>query len=152
MNHLVKEYEKTLAKPVGEIPEVNPGDTVRVYVNYFEGGLDHVPLKKIHRIAAKGKVTRGEVKVERVQMFEGTVIAVRGGGSNRRITVRKLSSGIGVERTFILHSRRISKVEVVRRNVVRRAKLYYLRDRVGKATRLREKRLRARVSPEEVNS
>ncbi len=149
MDSLVQRYENTVLKPASEVPEIRPGDTVRVHVNYFEGGLDHVPLKKIHRIAAKGKITRGELKVERVQVFEGTVIAVRNSGSRLKVTVRKVSGGIGVEKSWFVHSRRVNKIEIVRRNVVRRAKLYYMRERTGKATRLREKR---EFSPKAVNS
>ncbi len=139
MNSIIRDYEKTVVKEEGEVPDIRPGDIVRVHISFFEGRGDHVPLKKIHRIAAKGKIQRGEVKVERTQVFEGTVIAVRGAGARKKITVRKISSGIGVEKTWFVHSRKISKIEVVRRSEVRRAKLYYLRHRIGKATRLKEK-------------
>ncbi len=99
------------------IPELFPGDSVKVYVRIVEG------------------------ERERVQAFQGTVMRVRGGGANATFTVRRVAShGIGVERTFLLHSPRVDKVEVVRRAHVRRARLYYLRDRKGKAARLREKR------------
>jgi large subunit ribosomal protein L19 len=99
------------------IPELRPGDAVKVYVRIVEG------------------------ERERVQAFQGTVIRVRGGGASATFTVRRIAShGIGVERTFLLHSPRIDKVEVLRRAHVRRARLYYLRDRKGKAARLREKR------------
>lgn len=141
MNLLIKEYEKTAEKEEGKVPVIHPGDIVRVHINYYEGKLEHVPLKKIHRIAMKGKIARGDAKVERVQVFEGTVIAVRGSGLRQKITVRKISSGIGVEKTWFVHSPKISKIEVVRQSSVRRAKLYYLRERVGKARRLKEKRL-----------
>lgn len=138
MEQIIREYEKTLpGKP--EV-DIHPGDLVRVHVNIIEGGKEHVPLKKIHRIAAKGKGAEAPQKVERVQVFEGTVIALRGDGMRKKITVRKISSGIGVEKTWFVNSPTIAKIEVVRRSVVRRAKLYYLRDRVGKATRLKEKR------------
>lgn len=99
------------------IPELRPGDAVKVYVRIVEG------------------------QRERVQAFQGTIIRVRGSGANATFTVRRIAShGIGVERTFLLHSPRIEKVEVLRRAHVRRARLYYLRDRKGKAARLREKR------------
>lgn len=99
-----------------DIPAFRPGDTVRVQVKVVEG-------------------TR-----ERLQAFEGLVIARSGGSSRETFTVRRISYGIGVERTFPVHSPRVDKIEVVRRGVVRRAKLYYLRDLKGKAARIREKR------------
>ncbi len=99
-----------------DIPEFQAGDTVRVHVRVVEGNK------------------------ERVQVFEGVVIARRGSGINESFTVRKLSFGVGVERTFPLHSPIMAKLEFVSRGDVRRAKLYYLRDRVGKAAKVREKR------------
>ena len=99
-----------------DIPAFRPGDTVRVQVKVVEG-------------------TR-----ERLQAFEGLVIARIGGSSRETFTVRRISYGIGVERTFPVHSPRVDKIEVIRRGVVRRAKLYYLRDLKGKAARIREKR------------
>lgn len=96
-----------------DIPEFRPGDGVRVHVKVVEGGR------------------------ERIQVFEGTVIAKKNKGINETFTVRKISQGVGVERVFPLHSRLIDKIEVVRRGRVRRAKLYYLRSRVGKATKVR---------------
>lgn len=93
-----------------------PGDTVRVHIKVVEGGR------------------------ERVQAFEGTVIARRGGGAEESFTVRRLSHGIGVERIFPLHSPRIEKIDVVRRGRVRRAKLHYLRGKVGRETRIKEQR------------
>ena len=99
-----------------DIPAFRPGDTVRVQVKVVEG-------------------TR-----ERLQAFEGLVIARSGGNSRETFTVRRISYGIGVERTFPVHSPRVDKIEVVRRGVVRRAKLYYLRDLKGKAARIKEKR------------
>ena len=98
---------------------VEIGDTVRVHVKVVEGGK------------------------ERVQVFEGTVMRLRGGGITRSITVRKIASGVGVERTFMVNSPRIEKIEVVRHGRARRAQLYFLRDRVGKAATLRERRTRA---------
>ena len=99
-----------------DIPEFNPGDNVRVHVRVLEGGR------------------------ERTQAFEGVVIARKGGGIRETFTVRKISFGVGVERIFPLHAPIIDHIEVVRRGDVRRAKLYFLRDRVGKATRIKEKR------------
>lgn len=100
-----------------DLPDFGPGDTVRVNVRVVEGGR------------------------ERVQTFEGNVIARDGGGLAETFTVRKISFGVGVERIFPLHAPIIHSIEVVRKGSVRRAKLYYLRDRVGsKATRIKEKR------------
>lgn len=99
-----------------DIPEFQAGDTVRVHVRVVEGNK------------------------ERVQVFEGVVIARRGAGVTESFTVRKLSFGVGVERTFPLHSPIVAKIERMARGDVRRAKLYYLRDRVGKAAKVREKR------------
>jgi large subunit ribosomal protein L19 len=99
-----------------DIPEFGPGDTVKVHVKVVEGNR------------------------ERVQVFQGVVIARRGEGLRESFTVRKLSFGVGVERIFPLHSPIIDKIERVTRGDVRRAKLYYLRDRVGKAAKVREKR------------
>ncbi len=94
---------------------IHVGDTVRVGVRIQEGGK------------------------ERVQPYEGTVIAMRNGGINETITVRRIFQGVGVERVFLLHSPRIASIKVLRRGKARRAKLYYLRDRVGKATRLKQR-------------
>ncbi|MEA2010254.1 MAG: 50S ribosomal protein L19 [Actinomycetota bacterium] len=99
-----------------DIPNFGSGDTVRVDVRVIEGGR------------------------ERTQAFEGVVIARKGGGVRETFTVRKISFGVGVERIFPLHAPIIQQIEVLRRGDVRRAKLYYLRDRVGKATRIKEKR------------
>ena len=98
-----------------ELPEMNVGDTVRVHVKIKEGSR------------------------ERIQIFEGTVIAKKHGGIEETITVRRLSYGVGVEKVFPVHSPSIEKIETVRTGFVRRAKLYYLRDRVGKAAKIREK-------------
>lgn len=97
------------------LPTIHVGDTVRVGVRIQEGGK------------------------ERVQPYEGTVIAMRNGGINETITVRRIFQGVGVERVFLLHSPRIASIKVLRRGKARRAKLYYLRDRVGKATRLKQR-------------
>ena len=99
-----------------DIPEFRAGDTVKVYVKVVEG-------------------TR-----ERVQMFEGVVISRSGSGVREMFTVRRISYGIGVERTFPVHSPRLEKIVVARKGVVRRAKLYYLRNLTGKAARIRERR------------
>ena len=106
---ITQEYERT------DIPEFSVGDTVKVYLKVKEGNK------------------------ERIQVFEGFVLKRQNGGARETFTVRKLSSGIGVERTWPLHSPRIEKIEVVRRGKVRRAKLNYLRDRVGKAAKVKEK-------------
>jgi large subunit ribosomal protein L19 len=103
-----------------DLPEFWPGDTVKVHVRVVEG-------------------TRS-----RIQVFEGVVIARKGDGIRETFTVRKISFGVGVERTFPLHSPVIETIEVTRRGKVRRAKLYYLRDRVGKKARIKEKREPAR--------
>ena len=105
----------TLTKKKTDLPELRPGDTVRVHALIVEGNS------------------------ERVQVFQGTVIRLRKSGAQAGFTVRRVAShGIGVERTFLLHSPRIDKIEVVRRARVRRAQLYYLRDLRGKASRLKE--------------
>ena len=99
-----------------DLPELASGDTVRVSARVVEGGK------------------------ERIQVFEGVVMRLRGGGITRSITVRKIASGVGVERTFKINSPRIEKIDVVRHGKVRRAQLYFLRKRVGKAATLRERR------------
>jgi large subunit ribosomal protein L19 len=98
-----------------DLPTIYVGDTIRVGVRISEGGK------------------------ERVQPYEGTVIAMRNGGINETITVRRVFQGVGVERVFLLHSPRVDNIKIVRRGKARRAKLYYLRDRVGKATRLKQR-------------
>jgi large subunit ribosomal protein L19 len=133
-------YEKTFTKAEGELPTIRPGDTVRVHINIYATQAGVVTgKKKIHRIAAKGKEAKAE-KFERVQIFEGSVIGMSGEGLRKKITVRKLSSGIGIEKVFFIHSPQIAKIDVVRHGKVRRAKLYFLRKRVGKAVRLTEER------------
>lgn len=109
MNALTSQYMKE------ELPQMNVGDTVRVHVKIKEG-------------------TR-----ERVQVFEGTIIARKHGGIEESITVRRLSYGVGCEKVFPVHSPNIVKVETVRRGKVRRAKLYYLRNRLGKAAKVKER-------------
>ena len=98
-----------------ELPQLNPGDTVKVFVRIIEGNK------------------------ERTQAFEGIIIKKRGSGIGSTITVRKTFQGVGVERVFAIYSPRVEKITVLRRGDVRRAKLYYLRDRIGKATRIKEK-------------
>ncbi|MGB7442173.1 MAG: 50S ribosomal protein L19 [Coleofasciculaceae cyanobacterium] len=98
-----------------DLPTIHVGDTVRVGVRIREGGK------------------------ERVQPYEGTVIAKRNGGISETITVRRVFQGIGVERVFLINSPRIANIKIVRRGKVRRAKLYYLRDRIGKATRIKQR-------------
>jgi large subunit ribosomal protein L19 len=140
MQELIRKFEAGMLKAEGTVPRIEPGDTLRVKVNILEGRiLPVIAMKKIQRIAAKGKTSR-EVKAERQQTFEGTVISLSGAGLRQKVTVRKIASGVGVEKTFFVHSPRVAEIELVRRAHVRRAKLYFLRDRVGKATRLREKR------------
>ncbi len=99
-----------------DLPDIRPGDTVRAHVKVREAGK------------------------ERIQLYEGVVIACKNGGISENIVVRKISNGVGVERTFPLHSPNIAKFEVIRKGDVRRAKLYYLRDKVGKEARIKEKR------------
>ena len=113
MNPIITELEKEYTDR--EMPEINPGDTVKVFVRIIEGNK------------------------ERTQAFEGTVIKKRGSLINKTITVRKVFQGIGVERVFAIYSPRIEKIQVLRRGDVRRSKLYYLRERSGKATRIKEK-------------
>ena len=111
---IIKKIEQENMK--AEKPEINVGDTVKVHVRVIEG------------------------KRERIQVFEGVVLKKQSGGVKETFTVRKISYGVGVERTFPVHSPKIDKVEVVRRGKVRRAKLNYLRDRVGKAAKVKERR------------
>lgn len=110
---LIREFETAQLK--NDLPEIYVGDTVRVGVRISEGNK------------------------ERVQPYEGVVIAKRHGGLNQTITVRRIFQGIGVERVFMLHSPQVASVKVERRGKVRRAKLFYLRERVGKATRVKQR-------------
>ena len=112
MNEIIKKIEAEQLK--AEVPQFNVGDTVRVHAKIKEGNR------------------------ERIQVFEGTVLKKQGGGARATFTVRKTSNGIGVEKTWPLHSPNVEKVEVVRRGKVRRAKLNYLRSRVGKAAKVKE--------------
>lgn len=113
MSNIIKELEKEQLR--SDLPELEIGDTVRVFVKVIEG-------------------TR-----ERLQNFEGVVIKMQGGGIRKTFTVRRMSYGVGVERTFPYNSPRIGRIEVVRHGKVRRAKLFYLRDRVGKAAKVVER-------------
>lgn len=106
-----------IASKRDDIPKFRAGDTVKVHVKVTEGNRS------------------------RVQVFQGVVIAIKGGGLQETFTVRKISFGVGVERTFPMHSPTIDQIEVAQRGDVRRAKLYYLRDRQGKAAKIREKRV-----------
>ena len=112
-SNLIQEFENEQLKK--ELPEIYVGDTVKVGVKITEGNK------------------------ERVQPYEGVVIAKRHGGLNQTITVRRIFQGIGVERVFMLHSPQVASLKVERRGKVRRAKLFYLRDRVGKATRVKQR-------------
>jgi large subunit ribosomal protein L19 len=114
------------------LPRLSPGDTVRVHVRVKESTVKE---------EIKGKPK--ETERERVQVFEGLVIGLRGSGARATMTVRKVSFGTGVERIFPLHARTIEKIEVVKQARVRRAKLYYLRGKKGKAGRMQEKRAEA---------
>jgi large subunit ribosomal protein L19 len=106
-----------------DLPQFNQGDTVKVHYQVVEGGR------------------------KRLQAFQGTVLKVQGEGVRKTFTVRKISFGTGVERVFPLHSPNIKKIEVLRRGFSRRARLYYLRERVGKATRVKEKRTPRKTKP-----
>jgi large subunit ribosomal protein L19 len=113
MNQIIQEIEAPLIK--GNVPQMNIGDTVKVFVKIVEGNK------------------------ERTQGYEGVIIKRRGSGVGETITVRRVFQGIGIERVFLIHSPRVEKITVQRRGHVRRAKLYYLRKRTGKATRIKEK-------------
>ncbi|HAA08390.1 MAG: 50S ribosomal protein L19 [Syntrophomonadaceae bacterium] len=113
LNDIIRTIEEEQYR--NDIPRFGPGDTVKVHVKVVEG-------------------TR-----ERIQVFEGTVIKIRGAGLSKTFTVRRLSYGVAVERTFPLHTPKIAKIEVTRRGKVRRARLFYLRERVGKKARVKEK-------------
>src|SRR2546421_3005689 len=112
--NVIEQLEREQQKEA--VPELRPGDTVRVHAKVVEG-------------------TR-----ERIQVFEGLVIRVTGGGLRQNVTVRRVTHGVGVERTFLVHSPRIDRIEVIRHGQVRQARPYYLRGRVGKAARIRERR------------
>ncbi|MDB5027260.1 MAG: ribosomal protein [Candidatus Eremiobacteraeota bacterium] len=107
--------QKEQEKPT--VPDFRPGDTVKVYSKVVEGGK------------------------ERIQMFEGVVTVRKGGGLGEAITVRRVAHGVGVERTFLLHSPRVDRIEVSKRGIVRRSRLYYLSDKIGKAARIKERKV-----------
>ncbi len=113
MNPIINELEKAYLKE--DLPQLNSGDTVKVFVRIVEGNK------------------------ERLQAFEGTIIKQHGSGINKTITVRKVFQGVGVERVFLVNSPRVERINVLRRGDVKRSKLYYLRERSGKATRIKEK-------------
>lgn len=116
MNEIIKEIENAQLKK--EVPSFKVGDTVRVYAKIVEGAK------------------------ERIQVFEGVVLKRQNGGSRETFTVRRISYGVGVEKTWPLHSPRVDRIEVIRSGVVRRAKLFYLRGRVGKASKIKEEIVR----------
>ena len=116
MANVIDEIEREQLR--SDVPEFGPGDTVRVHVKVVEGNR------------------------ERVQAFEGICMRYRGGSARTNFTVRKISHGVGLERTFLLHSPHIDRIEVLRRGKVRRAQLYYLRGLVGKAARIKERGFR----------
>ena len=113
MSEIIKEIESAQLK--SEVPEFNVGDTVRVHGRIKEGNR------------------------ERIQIFEGTVLKIQGGSNRKTFTVRKASNGVGVEKTWPIHSPNVVNVEVIRHGKVRRAKLNYLRDRIGKKAKVKEK-------------
>jgi large subunit ribosomal protein L19 len=113
MNQIIQEIEKSFIKT--NLPQLNVGDTVKVFVKIKEGGK------------------------ERTQGYEGVIIKRRGEGVGKTITVRRVFQGVGIERVFLIHSPRVEKIAVQKRGHVRRSKLYYLRQRTGKATRIKEK-------------
>lgn len=121
---IIKSIEHEQLK--NKVPELNVGSTVKVHVRVKEGNR------------------------ERIQVFEGIIIKVQGGGVNQTFTVRRVAYGVGVEKTFLVHSPMVEKVEVVRVGKARRAKLYYLRDRVGKAAKTKEN-LGARIEDKEIS-
>ena len=120
--NVIQQLEKEQQKE--KVPALRAGDTVKVHAKVVEG-------------------TR-----ERIQVFEGTVIRVTGGGLRQNFTVRRVTHGVGVERTFLIHSPRIDKIEVLRHGDVRQARLYYLRGKVGKGARIRERRAALGAEPE----
>ncbi len=115
MSNIIDKLEQSLLRK--DLPKIVPGDTVKVHVKVKEG------------------------EKERVQIFQGIVIGIKGGGMRTSFTVRKVASGVGVERIFPLNSPTIDKMEVIRHGKVRRAKLYFLREKLGKAGRLKERRV-----------
>ncbi len=133
MDNRIALLERKQAKK--SIPVISPGDTVSVYVKVVEGGEEGKKEKGKAKTAKKD--TAKEVK-ERIQKFEGTVIATHGDGLRQTVTVRKISWGVGVERVFLVHSPKVDRIKVERHGRVRRAKLFYLRGRSAKAARISE--------------
>jgi len=127
----MKAIETVESADLKKLPRLTPGDTVRV----------HVRVKETSVKEERGKAK--ETERERVQVFEGLVIGLRGSGTRATITVRKISFGQGVERIFPLQARTIEKIEIVKHARVRRAKLYFIRERKGKAGRMKERRAEA---------
>jgi large subunit ribosomal protein L19 len=115
INSLIESLERGYQKPKDKLPEFQPGDTLRLNIKVREG------------------------EKERLQAFEGVVISMRYAGLRENFTIRKISYGVGVERTFLIHSPNLADITVLRRGKVARAKLYYLRDRIGKKTRVKDK-------------
>jgi large subunit ribosomal protein L19 len=113
--NVIDVLNKEQLKPTA--PEFRSGDTVKVYSKVVEGGK------------------------ERVQMFEGVVTVRKGGGSHESVTVRRVAHGVGVEKTFLIHSPRVEKIEVSKRGIVRRSRLYYLSEKIGKAARIKERKV-----------
>ncbi len=133
MDELIKEVEKHFVRE--DLPPLRPGDTVRLYLKVTETRLN--------------PKTRQMEEKTRLQAFEGTVIAIRGSGTGKTITVRKISHhGVGVERIVPLSSPSLEKIEVLRHAKVRRAKLYFLREKIGKAARLKELREKPKPKPQ----
>lgn len=132
MEDLIRALESSLAR--SDLPRVKPGDTVKVYV-------------RVNEIRVNKKTKKPEEKT-RIQVYEGVVIAEKGKGMGKSIVVRKMSSGIGVERIFPLSSPSVDRIEIVKRAKVRRANLGYLRGRIGKHAKLKDRRL----SPEEISA
>lgn len=124
--NVVEMVEKKFLK--SKLPEFRPGDTIQV----------HVRVKEREKESAKAKDKDKEKEKERIQVFEGVVIGMRGRGIQSSFVVRKISFGVGVERIFPLHSPSIDKIKLVKKGKVRRAKLYYLREKSGKAAKIRE--------------
>lgn len=132
--NIVAQLESDQSK--AELPRLRPGETVRVHLRIIEEAIVETAISKTAKAAKAATVDSSKDKKERIQVFEGTIIALAGRSNRATFTVRKVSYGVGVERIFPLHSPRIEKIEVMSRGKVRRAKLYYLRELTGKAARL----------------
>ena len=132
MSDIIKQIEDAQKKSV--LPEFRVGDTVRVHGKIKEGNRERIQVFDTVRV--HGKIKEGNR--ERIQVFEGVVIKRQGTGVRQTFTVRKMSNGVGVEKTWPLHSPNVADVQVVRRGKVRRAKLFYLRERTGKRAKVKE--------------